>query len=222
MMEVLASVYGTDACVDSTLSSHDEDPMLTITNTFLLDGLRDKDNAQIWNAFFERYQPLLVAFSKRLGLKDADAQDAAQETLMSFVSAYREGNYDRMKGRLRTWLFGIASHKVRDIQRKRGRDLVIVDEADSTRFLNKVPDDHSMSEIWEAEWAKAVLDECLRQVREQVKPKTFEAFELFALKNMTAAEVAEKLDMSENAVWIAKNRVLSKMRQIQSTLESNW
>jgi RNA polymerase sigma-70 factor (ECF subfamily) len=200
----------------------DEDGMLTITNTDLLNGLRNPDNAEIWEAFFERYQPLLVSFGRRLGLNDPDAQDGAQEALMGFVRAYREGAYDRAKGRLRSWLFGIASNKMRDIQRKRGRDLVIVDEADDTRFLNKIPDDHSISEVWEAEWRKAVLSTCLREVREKVKPKTMKAFELFALEGLPAQKVAEQLEMTENAVWIAKNRVLSHMREIQQELEESF
>lgn len=199
-----------------------EAEMLTITNTDLLNGLRNPDNAAIWEAFFDRYQPLLVAFGRRLGLNEQDAQDGAQEALMGFVRAYREGAYDKDKGRLRSWLFGIASNKMRDIQRKRGRDLVIVDEADDTRFLNKIPDDHSISEVWEAEWRKGVLAACLREVREKVKPKTMKAFELFALEGLPAQEVAKQLEMTENAVWIAKNRVLSHMREVQQELEDGF
>lgn len=196
--------------------------MLTVTNTYLLNGLKDQNNTRIWSDFYARYQPLLVVFAKRLGLTEQDAQDAAQEALLAFVQTYREGAYDRDKGRLRTWLFGIATHKVRDIQRRRGKQLVIVDDADTTRFLNKIPDDRSLSEVWEAEWARAILTECMEQVRQKVKPQTMEAFELFALKGMPAAKVAQQLGMTENAVWIAKNRVVSHMRNMQEHLEENW
>jgi len=196
--------------------------MKTITNTSLLNGLKDPNNNRIWSEFFERYQPMLMAFAKRLGLNEHDAQDAAQETLMNFVNAYREGGYDREKGRLRTWLFGIAAHKIRDIQRKRGKQLVIVDNSHTTRFLNKVPDDHSMSEIWEAEWARAILGQAMKEVRQQVKPQTMEAFELFAIKGLPAEQVAKQLGMTENAVWIAKNRVLSRLRNTQEFLEENF
>ena len=196
--------------------------MITVTNTSLLMGLKDRSNNRVWGEFFERYQPMLLALARRLGLNDQDAQDAAQETLLAFVSTYREGAYDREKGRLRTWLFGIASHKVRDIQRRKGRQKVIADNENTTRFLNKVPDDHSISEAWEAEWAKAVLGECMKQVREQVKPQTMKAFELFALEGQPAEKVAAELGMTENAVWIAKNRVVSRMRKLQEDLEENW
>lgn len=215
--------------VDSLLAVEylsDRDPgesiMLTITNTDLLVGLRDRDNAVVWSQFFERYQPMLVCFAKRLGLNESDAQDAAQDTLMAFISAYREGGYDRERGRLRTWLFGIASHKVRDMQRKRGREMVITDNADSTAFLNKVPDDEHLSQVWEAEWQQAIVRHCLAEVRKQVKPKTMEAFELFALQGLPAEQVASRLGMTENAVWIAKNRVLTRLREMQKQIEESW
>ena len=199
-----------------------ESTMLTITNTDLLVGLRDRDNAVAWSQFFERYQPMLVCFAKRLGLNESDAQDAAQETLMAFVSSYREGGYDRERGRLRTWLFGIASHKVRDMQRKRNREMVITDNADSTAFLNKIPDDEHLSRVWEAEWQQAIVRHCLTEVRKQVKPRTMEAFELFALQGLPAEQVAARLGMTENAVWIAKNRVLTRLREMQKQIEDTW
>ncbi len=196
--------------------------MLTITNTSLLNGLRDPDNDRVWSDFFARYQPLLVNFSKRLGLNDSDAQDAAQDALVAFASSYREGAYDREKGRLRTWLFAITTNKVRDIQRKRGKQMVVTDDADNTRFLNQIPDEKSLSDVWEAEWAKSVMNECLAEVRKQVKPQTMRAFELFAIEGHSAAEVADELDMTENAVWIAKNRVTTRLRKMQEFLEENW
>lgn len=196
--------------------------MMTVTNTSLLMGLKDQKNDAVWSEFYARYQPMLHSFARKLGMSDQDAQDAAQETLMAFCSTYREGGYDREKGRLRTWLFGIASHKVRDIQRRGGRERVMMDNAESTAFLNKVPDDEQVSLIWENEWQQAVLKQCMDEVRKQVKPQTMEAFEMFALKGMSAEDVAAKLGMTENAVWIAKNRVLSRLREAQKYMEENW
>ncbi len=196
--------------------------MLTQTHTSLLIGLRDRNNDAVWSEFFARYHPLLVAFARRLGLSEQDAEDAAQETLMAFVSAYREGGYDRDKGRLRTWLFGIASHKARDVQRRRGRALVVGDDSGTTGFLDRIPDDEHASRIWDAEWQQAIVRKCLEEVRGQVQAKTFQAFELFALKGWPAERVGEHLGMTENAVWIAKNRVLSRLRELQKYMEENW
>ena len=82
--------------------------MITATNTELLIGLADPQNRAVWQMFHDRYRPLLITFAKRLGLKEADAEDAAQEALIAFVASYQDGKYQRDKGRLRTWLSAIA------------------------------------------------------------------------------------------------------------------
>ena len=92
---------------------------LTRTTTALLEGLRDSENAILWEAFDRRYRPILVGFARNLGLDEVDAADVAQETLSRFVQEYREGRYDRSRGRLGAWLVGIARYRILDLRRKR-------------------------------------------------------------------------------------------------------
>ena len=76
--------------------------------------------------------------------------------------------------------------------------------------------------VWEAEWRKAVIRQCMEEVRHQVEAKTMCAFELFALRGWPVDKVAEHLGMSPNAVILAKRRVLSRMRELQHQLEEVW
>jgi RNA polymerase sigma-70 factor (ECF subfamily) len=192
--------------------SSDEHP-ITRTSTALLEGLRDSGDESAWREFEARYRPLVFAVARRLGLQDADAEDAAQETLAAFVQAYREHRYDREKGRLRQWLRGIACHKVRDLLRRRGREVSASDRTDAERMLEQVPDAHAQS-AWDDEWSKAVLRDCLEQVRGEVEPQTFEAFLLFALREWPARRVAEHLQISEAVVYQSKSRVLKRVREL--------
>jgi len=84
--------------------------LATRTTTRLLDALRDKSNEPIWGQFDARYRPVLAGLARRLGLRDTDADEVAQQSLVEFMCAYREGRYDRSKGRLSSWLLGIAHH----------------------------------------------------------------------------------------------------------------
>jgi len=185
-------------------------------------GLKDHPADQAWSQFCERYRPVLTAFARRLGLSEHDAEDAAQETLVAFLEAYRRGEYDRDKGRLRNWLLGIAKNKVRYLQRQKGRDLVIVAGDDQSGVMTKIADDQSISELWEAEWRRAVIKVCLAQVRSQVEASTMQAFELLTLSERPAEEVASQLGMTVNAILKAKRRVLARMREIYRALEANW
>jgi DNA-directed RNA polymerase specialized sigma24 family protein len=90
--------------------------MITRTSTILLQRLKDRGDDAIWREFDTRYRPVLLAVGRRLGLGLADAEDAAQETLVAFLAEYKEGRYRREMGRLRDWLAGIMTHKVQDLR----------------------------------------------------------------------------------------------------------
>ncbi len=197
-------------------------PMISATSTFLLQAIRDPGNGAGWQQFDRRYRPVLLVTARRLGLSPQDAEDAAQETLASFAKEYREERYDRDKGRLRDWLLGIARHKIQDIYRRRARhEILEADRTGTTGFLDKISDEQ-VDTTYETEWLRALLRECLDEVRLQVEHKTFEAFELFALQQRSAEEVAAHLGISRDSVYQSKSRVLKHICQLRKELEESW
>ena len=195
----------------------------TVTNTELLDGLRNAGNRIVWQQFVDRYRPMVERYAMRMGLVAADAQDAAQQAMIAFCTAYQEGKYDREQGRLRGWLFGIARNQIRNLGRKnvrKGRQ--VVDETNATAFFDRVPDEADQEKVWDEEWRQGVLRECLDEIRRSVDEKSVTAFELFAWQGWSANDVAEHLDMTPNAVFIAKHRILRRIREMQSEMEDVW
>lgn len=201
-----------------------EDPkttsFTTITTSFMLERLKNPDDRGIWQQFVERYQPLIVRSARRFGLNNEDAQDAAQHALLAFFTAYRDGKYDREKGRLRHWLFGIARHWILNVfEKHRNREVSIPANTDQTGFFARIPGDDRLEEIWEHEWRECTLQQCLAQVQREFDPKTFQAFELFAHDGLPARQVADQLGMTSNAVFIAKHRILKRIRELLPELE---
>lgn len=191
------------------------------TNTDLLLALKDEANEQAWVVLCARYQPVLISFGRRLGLSEPDAQDAAQESLFAFARSYRQGQYDRSRGRLRAWLFSIASHKVRDAQRKLCRQAERRDHEGPPGIVDELPDDHHMSHTWELEWQRAILDACLEEAARHVESSTIEAFRLYVLQEKAVDEVAAQLNMTRNAVFKAQRRVLSRIREIYDRITND-
>jgi RNA polymerase sigma-70 factor (ECF subfamily) len=212
---------------DDHVATGQQEPALarTTTSTHLLEGLRDPADRSVWQLFANRYRPLLVSYARRsFGLSDEDAEDATQVTLADFAEAYRKGQYDRDKGRLRKWLFGIATNRMRDLARRnaRKREFQANGSSDSAGFLPAIPADDELETAWEAEWRHAVIRQCLDEVRFQFDPKTVEAFELYVWKGRPAREVAARLSMTENAVYLARHHVLKRIRELLPRMEEIW
>jgi RNA polymerase sigma factor (sigma-70 family) len=145
----------------------------TATSTAMLSALRQSGNGQVWQQFCKRYRPLIVSFARSsFSLNEADAEDAAQDALAAFHVAYCRGDYDRDRGRLRKWLFGIAANHARALLRKKyssrqvhstdsaglaGLAEVIPDAGNSTarqsRLLSSLPRMGCRSRKWPTVWA---------------------------------------------------------------------
>jgi RNA polymerase sigma-70 factor, ECF subfamily len=195
----------------------------TSTSSFFLERLQDGESDAVWDQFCARYEPVLMAFARRAGLQEEDARDVVQEALMAFLEGFRAGRYERHRGRLRSWLQGIVFHKTQDtLRRLSRREVQMVDPSNATAFLDRIPDRKELEDVFEQEWERGVLTECLQQVRREVDPLTFQAFELYAMADQTADQVARQLGISLNVVYLSKSRVLSRMRELQQEIAPIW
>lgn len=188
------------------------DPRRTVTSTLLLNGLADRGNARAWGEIDARYRPVLAGFARGLGLTDEDAADVAQQALAEFARDFMAGRYQRGKGRLSSWLMGIAHHRAIDAIRARARrkewagESAIIDRADPAR----------LTQTWDNSQRQAILAEAMRQLREssRMADKTIRAFELVGLQNVPAEEAARECGMAVDEVYVAKNRVTKRLREI--------
>ena len=193
--------------------------MLPKTNTVLLAGLLEAGNDEVWRDFDGRYRPVLRAFAGRLGLASADAEEVAQETLAQFVELYRAGKYDRERGRLRSWIFGIAQRRVADVRRARERRR----EKRGESALEPLTSEPELEHLFEEEWQRALLAAAFAELRAgRTDPQSIRALELLASGNRSADEVATELSMTPNAVYAAKHRAVVKLREILTRLDRDW
>jgi RNA polymerase sigma-70 factor (ECF subfamily) len=193
---------------------------ITRTSTILLQGLKDRTDDQAWREFDARYRPILLAVGRRLGLGPADTEDAAQETLLAFLAEYQSGRYQREMGRLRDWLAGIMAHKVQDARRRASRQQQAMRNAAASGELSHAASD--VQQAMEEEWTAALLRQCLERVRLDVTPQTIESFEMFALQERPAEQVARQLGVSVDVVYQNKRRVLTRIRELLPELEKSW
>lgn len=187
-----------------------------ITTSTLLLRLRDFEDAA-WRHFVERFRRPIVAFALDLGVPPEDAEDVAQDALGDFAQAYREGRYDRARGQLRRWLFGIAYHRA---ARHRRRAAKARAERAPTDALLEIPDETAAGSLWDRRWDAEVLEECVKQARREFAPEVFAAFELVVGQDRAPADAARELGVGVKSVYNAKHRVLRRIRELRATLEA--
>ncbi|MFN0136512.1 MAG: sigma-70 family RNA polymerase sigma factor [Phycisphaerae bacterium] len=193
--------------------------MITHTTTQLLAELRSSSGETAWVDFDARYRPVLQRFATQLGFASSDADELAQQTLTEFCRAFREGLYDPARGRLRSWLIGIARNVGHAMRRNRGAARV-----GGNSVLDTLPDEAALTHIWDEQREKEVFDQAMRTLRasSRMDQVTIQAFELYAIRGIDVDEVAKRCDMSVDTVYVIKNRLTKRLREIVAELTAAY
>lgn len=188
------------------------------TTSGLLSRLFDPEEEQVWEEFDQRYRPVLLGMGRRLGLHELEADEAAQETLVRFLQAYRAGCYDRQRYRLRAWMSGIARHCIADVHRARA----LRGKQRGYSALETLPVEAELEEIWDAECRSTMLRRALDALQRDTRlnGRTMTAFRLLVLEQKSPAQVAEELELGIDSVYQAKNRCARKLRPILEELKT--
>ena len=190
---------------------------LPVTRPSLLLRLRQFDDGMAWSEFLNLYGPAVFGYFRRRGLQEADAVDQTQEVFRCVAGFIHRFDYQPESGRFRSWLFTVVSRQFLKFQ-QRGDKLPITDDP---AYLEEVPaGDFPTDDAWEESVRRRLFDLALEQVREQVNDTTFQAFKLTAIDGVSGEEAAAKLGITRAAVYLARGRVLARLRTIVANLES--
>jgi RNA polymerase sigma-70 factor (ECF subfamily) len=176
------------------------------TPVSLLDRVCRLNEAGAWERLVQLYTPLLHHWARRLGLDPEQAGDLVQDVFTVLVQKLPEFRYDPAK-RFRGWLWTITVNRFRERQR-RPPELVL--PPDPLAAAIAVPDDAIA--LAEEEYRQYLTRRALVLMQAVFQPATWKAFWEVVVHERRAGEVARELGMSENAVYLAKGRVLRRLR----------
>ena len=184
---------------------------MTITPVSLLQRLRRSAQEQqataAWAEFVELYTPLLYSWASRLGLQPSDAADLVQDVFVVLVRKLPEFEHDSRKS-FRAWLRTILMNRWRDGERRP----VAASQQAGDGLLAQLPGPDQAAELEEAEYRAALVRRGLELIQGEFKPMTWKACWENAVNGRPAAEVARELGTSVNAVYVARSRVLRRLR----------
>lgn len=186
-----------------------------VTRASLLVRLRDPQDHEAWQQFFRVYASVVYGFARRRGLQDADAADLMQDVLRRVALSAGKLDYDRRKGTFRGWLFTVTRNRVFDYLNQRRRQVAAVGGSAVQQRLDEQPAGPEQADgtgTWEQEHQQGVMRWAMDRVRGEFQENTWKAFWQTAVEGRSPKEVAGSLAMSAGAVYVAKSRVLARLK----------
>jgi RNA polymerase sigma factor (sigma-70 family) len=184
------------------------------TRPSLVLRLRDPADGAAWAEFVELYEPLICRLARTKGLQDADVRDLAQEVFAAVAASIGRWDPDPAKGRFRAWLSRIARNLLVNFlaahrRRPHGSGSTSIQE-----LLEAQPAaDPGAAAEFDAEFRRQAFQWAAEHVRVEFSESTWLAFWKTGVENRAIASVAEELGMSAGAVYIARSRVLARLRE---------
>ncbi len=184
------------------------------TRRSLIARLHDWQDQRSWDEFYRTYWRLIYAVARQAGLRDDEAWDTVQETILTIAKQSRTGGYDPQKGSFKKWLWHITRWRIKDSFKNRLIETAPGDDTTAITDAADLPDLHSESfeRVWEQEWQRNIIKAATERVKMQVNPKQFQIFDYCVLRGMSTADVRRRLGVSLAQVYLAKHRVGSILR----------
>jgi RNA polymerase sigma factor (sigma-70 family) len=191
----------------------------TVTRASLLIRLRNNADNTAWTEFVTLYTPLLYSYAIQRGLQEADAADIAQETSRQVFKNIGRLDYDPARGTFRGWLLTIARNLIRQHVNQRAKTAVGTGDSQMNQVLANI-ESSTDDDQWEQEYRTRLFHLAAERIKSEFQQKTWKAFWMSSVEARDAGEVAETLSMTIGAIYIARSRVIKRLREEVACLEA--
>jgi len=196
------------------------------TRRSLLIRLKNPEDRESWQDFFDTYKKLIYGVAIKAGLTDAEGQEVVQETLIAVARKMPGFEYDSRIGSFKGWLLHTTRWKITDQLRKRCREAGAfgAGRKTSTRTstVERIPDPagFDLEAEWDREWEKNIFDAAIERVKKHVKAKQYQIFDLYVIKQWPVQKVARTLGVNTGQIYLIKHRISALIRKEIRRLEN--
>lgn len=157
------------------------------------------------------YGPVLYDWARRDGLRDEDAADVVQEVYLA-LTRHIERFGRQPDGTFRGWLWTVLRSKVVDLVRRRRLRPEAQGGSDAYERLLQAETPADGSSAVDAPPPSWLMTRVVETIRPEFKESSWRAFQLLVIDEQSPADVAAALGLSLNAVYIARSRILTRLR----------
>lgn len=174
-----------------------------------LQGERDEG---AWTEFLRIYEPLVLRLMRRRGLQESDARDATQQVLLRISGAIERYVPDGAEASFRRWFSCVARNVVISFLTHHSQLPTALGDEQIESLIESNQEATPESDMFDDEYRQQILAWAIEQVRREFRVATWQAFLETSIKGRPIAEVAEELQMSPGSVYVARSRIIARLR----------
>jgi RNA polymerase sigma factor (sigma-70 family) len=170
-----------------------------------------------WSIFYELYRDLIYSAARGAGLSTEEAKDVLQDTMITVRDYIANFVPDKSRARFRTWLRSVVRSRIADHYRKKKRNPLEQrqglrsDDASETMTSTALripnPTEVELDRYIDEKLEQAIVARARKAAKALVRAEDYQAYQLFAVKELSAAEVAAALGISAVTVRVRTFRV---------------
>lgn len=191
------------------------------TRDSLLLQLKAGGDDSAWQEFVTMYRPIIYRIARKRGLQDADAQDLAQQVMVSISGAIERWEKKDESIRFRHWLRRIAKNAITNVLTRAPRDLSAGGTSIQSFLEGRVENRDELSQEIAFERRREMYCRAAFKVKSEVAADTWEIFELAVVNGKQIDEVAAQLNKSVGAAYAARGRVMARLRRLVEEMDKN-
>jgi RNA polymerase sigma-70 factor (ECF subfamily) len=185
-----------------------EESIDSITST-LLARVKAHD-ADAWDRLIDTYGPLVYHWCLRKGLSRETAEDVGQEVFLAVSRGMETYEHETFRG----WLKTITHRKILDCWEKMGKQPIAQGGTDFQVRMNDIPGAESTDDgAAGGDEEKILRLSVLETIEHEFSAQDLAAVRRVVVDEKSPAEVAQELKISRNQVYLAKSRVLRRLRE---------
>lgn len=201
------------------------EPEALKTSWTLVARLKNLDDHERWQEFYDLYRGLILGVARKAGLREAEAQEVLQETMSSVSKNIGAFEADAARGSFHAWLLTMARWRILDQFKKRlpasTSNQRAAEATDRTPTVERIPDPQGadLEKICDEEWNRQLLDQAFAELQTSIKAEHYQIFHLLTLQQKPAKEVSRMLGKNIAQIYLIKHRVGKELQGILTKLK---
>ncbi|WDE96470.1 sigma-70 family RNA polymerase sigma factor [Lentisphaera profundi] len=184
------------------------------TNQTLLQRVKNQHDDDSWDEFNSYYRPFISMIVASCKLRSHDISEVVQLVMIRLWKSLPKFNYDPQVGNFRGWLTTITYNAVRNYVNSKAYKQSSLNNLEESHVpisnFEEMISESELDKIAEREWGIYICELAWNNIKESFESNIQEIYPLL-LNEVSPDDIAEKLDIKRNTVYVYKKRLNKKL-----------